>query len=76
MTEPWLTKRELAAKLRISTRNVERLRLPVYRRVGGQNRYLLSQVERELAARERGEPPPDGGGNVVELRPRRERRAA
>jgi hypothetical protein len=45
--EPWLTKRELAAALSISTRTVTRLRLPCTR-VGGQNRYLLSQVEAHL----------------------------
>lgn len=46
--EPWLTKRELAAHLKISTRTIERLRLPALR-VGGQNRYKLSQVYRALA---------------------------
>lgn len=48
MSEPWLTKRELARKLRVSTRTVERLHLPTIR-VGGQNRYLMSQVEAALA---------------------------
>ena len=48
MHEPWLTKRELAGRLRTSTRTVERLRLP-YRRVGGQNRYVFSEVEAYLA---------------------------
>ena len=45
--ESWLTKRELAAELRCSTRTVERLRLPCMR-VGGQNRYRMSEVERFL----------------------------
>ena len=61
--EPWLTKRELARRLRVSVRTVERHRLPCMR-VGGQNRYLMSQVEAAL-----------GGGrfpdNVTPLRPRR-----
>lgn len=61
MTEAWLTKRELAAALKISPRTVERLRLP-HMPVGGQNRYYLSEVEGYLR----------GGGlecdNVVPLR--------
>jgi hypothetical protein len=28
VTEPWLTKRELARKLRVSVRTIERLKLP------------------------------------------------
>lgn len=47
MSEPWLTKRELAAALKISVRTIERLRLPAMR-VGGQNRYRRSEVERHL----------------------------
>jgi hypothetical protein len=47
MNEPWLTKREVARKLRVSTRTIERLRLP-FSRVGGQNRYRMSQVESAL----------------------------
>lgn len=50
--EPWLTKRELATRLRCSTRTIERLRLPTMR-VGGQNRYRLSEVEEHLMGRER-----------------------
>ena len=50
--ERWLTKRELASQLRCSTRTVERLRLPAMR-VGGQNRYQLSEVEAHLRGRER-----------------------
>jgi hypothetical protein len=61
LTEGWLTKRELAAKLRVSPRTIERLRLPATR-VGGQNRYLLSQV---TAALHGGEDLPD---NVIPLR--------
>jgi Helix-turn-helix domain len=56
--EPWLTKRELAAHLKVSTRTVERLRLP-FLRVGGQNRYRLSEVEATLGADE------DVGEHVV-----------
>lgn len=48
--EPWLTKRELARRLKKSTRSIERLRLPCMR-VGGQNRYLLSEVEAALRGR-------------------------
>jgi excisionase family DNA binding protein len=48
--EPWLTKREVASYLRISTRTVERQDLP-FVRVGGQNRYRLSAVKAELEAR-------------------------
>ena len=50
VTEPWLTKRELARWLRCSTRTIERLRLPALR-VGGQNRYRLSEVEAHLRGR-------------------------
>jgi hypothetical protein len=42
--EPWLTKRELARELRCSVRTIERLHPPAMR-VGGQNRYRLSEVE-------------------------------
>jgi hypothetical protein len=66
MTEPWLTKREVARKLQVSTRTVERLHLPAIR-VGGQNRYLMSQVEASLSGSDE---LPD---NVVPLRPRRRR---
>lgn len=50
--EPWLTKRELAMLLHCSTRTIERLRLPTMR-VGGQNRYRLSEVEEHLMGGER-----------------------
>ena len=63
MSEPWLTKREVARKLQVSTRTIERLRLP-YSRVGGQNRYRMTQVESALTA---GRNLPE---NVVPLRPR------
>lgn len=69
MSEPWLTKREVARKLRVSVRTIERLRLP-HMRVGGQNRYLMSQVEAALGA---GNDLPE---NVVPLRPRAKGRAA
>jgi hypothetical protein len=39
MNEPWLTKSELARKLRISTRTIERLRIKPDMQVGGQNRW-------------------------------------
>ena len=64
VAEPWLTKSELARKLRVSTRTVERLHLPCIR-VGGQNRYVMSQVETALAGHDE---LPD---NVTVLRPRR-----
>ena len=50
--EPWLTKRELAGHLRCSIRTIERLGLPAMR-VGGQNRYKLSEVEAYLDRRSR-----------------------
>jgi hypothetical protein len=67
--EPWLTKRELARKLRCSPRTITRLRLP-HTRVGGQNRYRMSQVEAALAG------PTDLPDNVTPLRPRRKERVA
>jgi hypothetical protein len=62
MNEPWLTKRELAAALKTSTRTIERLDPPAMR-VGGQNRHKLSEVEAFMAG--------EAGrlGDVVELRP-------
>jgi excisionase family DNA binding protein len=66
VTEPWLTKREVARKLRVSTRTIERLRLPAIR-VGGQNRYRMSEVDRALGG------PEELPDNVVPLRPRRNR---
>jgi hypothetical protein len=69
VTEPWLTKRELARKLGVSARTVVRLGLP-HMRVGGQNRYMLSECERFLRGA-------DGEGeNVVPLRVRAGERGA
>ena len=63
MSEPWLTKRELAVELKVSVRTIERLHLPAMR-VGGQNRYLRSECESYLRGR-------DGlSADVVELRPK------
>lgn len=63
MSEPWLTKRELAAELKVSVRTIERLHLPAMR-VGGQNRYLASEVEQFLR---HGSRALAGEDNVVEL---------
>ncbi len=49
--EPWLTKRELADRLKVSSKTIERLSLPCMQ-VGGQNRFLLSEVEAALKRRE------------------------
>jgi excisionase family DNA binding protein len=54
-SEPWLTKRELAHALRCSVRTIERLHLPAMR-VGGQNRYRLSEVEAYLSRKSRPAP--------------------
>jgi excisionase family DNA binding protein len=48
LSEPWLTKSELARELRVSVRTVTRLDLP-HLRVGGQNRYRRSEVEAALS---------------------------
>jgi hypothetical protein len=69
VSEPWLTKREVARKLRVSSRTIERLRLPCTR-VGGQNRYRMSQVEAALSGHD------DLPENVVQLWPKRPGRAA
>ena len=63
MSEPWLTKRELAAELKVSVRTIERLQPPAMR-VGGQNRYLRSEVERHLQGKA------SDGREVIQLRPR------
>lgn len=60
MTEPWMTKKEIARELKVSPRTVVRLRLP-YTKVGGQNRYRLSECEAALRG------VPLEGGNVVRL---------
>lgn len=57
-----MTKREIARYLGVSLRTVERLSLP-FMRVGGQNRYLPSEVQRFLRV---GATDPE---NVIELRP-------
>lgn len=59
MTEPWLTRAELARELRVSVSTIGRMRPPCLR-VGGQNRYRLSEVERFLR-----------GADVVSLPDRR-----
>jgi len=66
--EPWLTKRELAAKLRVSIRTVERRIEPTVR-VGRQNRYWVSDALRQLRAESR-------LAEVAEMRPSRKRTAA
>lgn len=68
--EPWLTKREVAERLRVSVSTVERHISPTIC-VGGQNRYYMSQVEAQLSGHE--EALPD---NVIALRPRRTEVAA
>jgi hypothetical protein len=68
MNEPWLTKPEMAARLKVSPRTLERYAVP-HQRIGGQNRYRASEVERYF----RVDPEADAGqlpSNVVEL-PRR-----
>ena len=59
--EAWMTKKDVARKLEISIRTVERLRLPCMR-VGGQNRYLMSQVYAALNG------VPIDADNVIALR--------
>ena len=58
MIEPFLTKRQVAQKLQVSTRTVQRLNLP-HMKIGGQNRYLWSEV---IAALKTGDP---DGAKVV-----------
>lgn len=53
-----MTKRELAAALKISPRSVTR-HIPPALRVGGQNRYYLSLAEAHLRG------VPDDGGDVI-----------
>lgn len=62
MREPWFTKRELAAELKVSVRTIERLHLP-HTRVGGQCRYLMSEVRAALTE------PDEYPDNVTPLRP-------
>jgi hypothetical protein len=61
--EPWLTKRELASELKVSVRTIERLKPPCTR-VGGQNRYRMSEVEAALSDA------PPAGADVITLRRR------
>jgi len=56
--EEWLTKRELAQELKVSTRTITRLN-PPHTCVGGQNRYRLSEVEASLNG------VPEQGGDVL-----------
>jgi len=60
VTEPWYTKSELANLLRVSPRSVQRHVRPTMV-VGGQNRYLMSDVRAQMAT--------DLPENVTELRP-------
>jgi excisionase family DNA binding protein len=64
-----MTKREIARYLGISTRTVERLSLP-FMRVGGQNRYFPSEVERFMRVG------PTDPENVIALHPTGSRGAA
>lgn len=70
MTEPWLTKAELARELKVSTRTIERLGIQPTMRVGRQNRYLRSSAEAQLRDR------PQADDNVISFPGRRERGAA
>ena len=63
MSETWYTRAELASKLRVSVKTVQRHIRPTMV-IGGQNRYELSDVRAQMT-----------NGNVTELRPR-EREAA
>jgi hypothetical protein len=69
VSEPWLTKGEIAAHFKVSKRTVVRKKFP-HTKVGGQNRYRVSECEAAL----RGLPPK--GGNVVRLPLDRTRGAA
>lgn len=60
MNEPWLKRSEVAAELQVSARTVARYIRPTAI-VGGQNRYLMSDVRRQISA--------DLPDNVVRLRP-------
>lgn len=60
MSEPWLKKAEVARELQVSERTVTRHIRPSGI-VGGQNRYLMSDVRRQISS--------DLPDNVVRLRP-------
>jgi transcriptional antiterminator len=47
MKEPVLTKKDIAKRLGVSTRTVQRLNLP-HTKVGSQNRYVWSEVAAHL----------------------------
>jgi hypothetical protein len=64
--EAWLTKQELAQRLKVSTRTVERLRIRPVARVGGQNRYTFSAAQAQLRG------VPEDGGNVIPFPDKRE----
>lgn len=63
VTEPWCKKADVAHRLGVSVRTVERLKLP-HMRVGGQNRYRMSEVYAALNG------VPERSDNVVPLRPK------
>lgn len=69
MTEPWLTKAELARELKVSPRTVERRIKPTLE-VGRQNRYFLSHAQAQLRG------VPEEGGNVIRFPGERTRNAA
>jgi hypothetical protein len=67
--EPWLSKREIAKAFEVSTRTVERQAWPCLV-VGGQNRYLRTQVEAYLLG------VPEDGGDVIRFPRERTRNVA
>jgi hypothetical protein len=58
-----MTKREIAAHLRVSVSTIERIK-PPFMRVGGQNRYRPSEVEAFMRG------PIDRADNVITFRQR------
>jgi hypothetical protein len=69
--EPWMTKQELADRLGVTTRTIERWGIPhLSAGRGGRNRYLLSQAEAFLSG------VPEEGGNVIRFPSERTRGAA
>lgn len=69
MSEPWMTKREIAKEFKVSERTVVRRRWP-HTQAGGQNRYRASEVEAFLKG------VPEQGGNVIRFPRERTRGAA